>query len=77
METLRLGFIGAGFIAKFHAIALKMVRGIELVGLYKRSGSDALAAFAKENGLGDCRVYADVAELCKNCDAVAVLSETK
>jgi len=74
METLKLGFIGAGFIAKFHAIALKMVRGVELVGLYKRSGSDALAAFAKENGLGDCRVYADVAQLCKNCDAVAVLA---
>jgi predicted dehydrogenase len=74
METLRLGFIGAGFIAKFHAIALKMVRGIELVGLYKRSGSDALAAFAKENGLGDCRVYTDVAQLCRNCDAVAVLA---
>ena len=40
MERLKLGFIGAGFVAKFHALALKMVRGIDLVGITKRSTSD-------------------------------------
>jgi predicted dehydrogenase len=74
MQVLKLGFIGAGFIANFHATALKMVRGIELAGAYSLKGAEELAASAKENGLGDCKVYPNVAELCKNCDAVAVLA---
>lgn len=74
METLKIGFIGAGFIAKFHAIALKLVRDAELVGVYALKGAQELAAFAKENGLGDCKVYANVAEVCNNCDAVAILA---
>jgi predicted dehydrogenase len=74
METLKLGFIGAKFVAHFHATALKMVRGAELAGVYALEGSEQLAKFAKENGLGDCKVYPNVAELCKNCDAVAVFA---
>ena len=74
MQTLKLGFIGAGFIAKFHAIALTQVRGIELAGIYSLAGAEELAGFAKENGLGDCKVYSTVAELCNNCDAVAIVA---
>jgi len=74
METLKLGFIGAGFVANFHATALKQVRGVELVGVYALKWAEELAKFAKANGLGDCKVYPNVAELCKNCDAVAVFA---
>ena len=74
MQTLKLGFIGAGFIAKFHAIALTQVRGVELAGIYSLAGAEELAGFAKENGLGDCKVYSTVAELCNNCDAVAIVA---
>lgn len=74
MQTLKLGFIGAGFVAKFHAIALTQVRGIELAGIYKRGGAEEVAGFAKENGLGDCKIYSTVAELCNNCDVVAILA---
>ena len=74
MESLRLGFIGAGFIARFQAEALKLVRGADLVGVHALKGAEELAAFAKENGLGDCVVHPNVAELCKNCDAVAVFA---
>ena len=74
METLKLGFIGAGFVANFHATALKQVRGADLVGIYALKGAEELAKSATANGLGDCRVYPNVAELCKNCDAVAVLA---
>lgn len=35
MQALKLGFIGAGFVANFHAAALKMIRGIELSGGWK------------------------------------------
>ena len=74
MQILKLGFIGAGFIAKFHAIALTQVRGVELAGIYSLAGAEELAGFAKENGLGDCKVYSTVAELCNNCDAVAIVA---
>jgi predicted dehydrogenase len=74
METLRIGFIGAGFIAKFQSLALTMVRSTELIGIYSLKGAEKLAAYAKKNGLGDCKVYKNVAELCKNCDAVAIFA---
>jgi len=74
MQRLKVGFIGAGFVANFHATALKMVRGIELAGVYSLDRAEELAATAKENELGDCKVYPSVAELCKNCEVVAVLA---
>lgn len=42
MQTLKLGFIGAGFVANFHAAALKMVRGIELSGAYSLKDAEVL-----------------------------------
>jgi predicted dehydrogenase len=76
MQRLKVGFIGAGFVANFHATALKMVRGIELAGIYSHTlnRAEKLAATAKENELGDCKVYPSIAELCKNCEVVAVLA---
>ena len=74
MGTLKLGFIGAGFIAKFQATALKMVRGVELAGVYALKGAEELSAFSRETGVGECAVYPNVAELCKNSDAVAVFA---
>jgi predicted dehydrogenase len=74
METLKLGFIGAGFIGNFQATAMKQVRGLELVGVYALKWAEKLAEFAKSNALGDCKVYPNVAELCKNCDVVAVFA---
>jgi predicted dehydrogenase len=74
MQTLKLGFIGAGFIGNFQATAMKQVRGLELVGVYALKWAEKLAKFAKSNALGDCKVYPNVAELCKNCDVVAVFA---
>jgi len=74
METLKLGFIGAGFVANFHATALKMVRGAELAGVYSLKGTKELSAFAKQNALGECKIYTSVNELCKNCDVVGVFA---
>ena len=74
MAAFKLGFIGAGFIAKFQATALREVRNVDLVGVHALKGAEELAAFTKESGLGDCKVYPSVAELCNNCDAVAVFA---
>ena len=73
-ETLRLGFVGAGFIARFHTIALQMVRDTQLVGVYSPRRGSELAAFAEERGVGECRAYSSVRELCSNCDVVAILT---
>lgn len=74
MESLKVGFIGAGFIAKFQATAMKLVRGMDLTGVYALKGAEALAGYAKKNGLGDCTVYSSVGELCKHVDAVSILA---
>jgi len=74
MANFKLGFVGAGFISRFQATALQGVRGVDLAGVYALQGSEALAAFAKDSGVGDCQVYASVGELCQNVDAVAIFA---
>lgn len=72
MKSLRVGFIGAGFISKFQARAVQLVRGTDLVGVYALKGSEEFAEEVCKNHIGDCKVYDSVAELCKHCDAVAL-----
>ncbi len=74
MGNFKLGFIGAGFIAKFQARAVKQIRGIDLAGVCALKGAEELAADANANGIGPCTVYGSVAELCKNVDAVAIFA---
>lgn len=74
METLRVGFIGAGFVANFHAVALKYIRGVEISGIYSLAGAEELSSFVRENGVGEGKVCSTIGELCEACDAVAVLA---
>jgi predicted dehydrogenase len=74
MQPVRLGFIGAGFIARFHAVALKQVRGVELAGVTSPNRAAEFAELARKMGLGDCKAYKTVAELCRNCDVVCILA---
>lgn len=74
MSNFRFGFIGAGFIAKFQASALRFVRGVDLGGVYALKGAEELAAYAKREGLGDCKVAGSIKELCESVDAVAILA---
>ncbi len=74
MESLRIGFIGSGFIAYFMAEAMKQVRHLDLTAVYRRGGAEELAKFAKNNALGECEVYDTIEEVCNNCDVVAVLA---
>ncbi len=73
-EVLKLGMIGAGFVANFHARALRQVRNMELAGVMSvdRPLSEALAKSARETGIGNCQVYETVSELVKNVDAIAI-----
>ncbi len=75
-ETLKLGMIGAGFVANFHALSLKQVRSIELAGVMSVDNllSEKLAKSARENGIGKCVVYDTVSDLANNVDAIAIFA---
>jgi predicted dehydrogenase len=69
---MKLGFIGAGFIARFQAVAIHQVRGLEVAGILKRGGSEALAQFCRSNQLGEAKLYGSIAELAQNVDVLAL-----
>jgi len=69
---MRLGFVGAGFVARFQAVAVLQVRGLEIAGIVRRRGAEALAAFCRENGLGEAKLYDSAAELAKHVDVIAI-----
>ena len=55
MQTLKLGMVGAGFVANFHARALMQVRSMEIAGITSRTAARAqeLSAIVRANGLGE------------------------
>jgi len=73
-QILKLGIIGAGFVARFHARALTQVRGAEIAGITSRTREKAeqLSVMVRENGLGEGTVYAGIAEMADQVDALAV-----
>ena len=72
MQTLKLGLIGAGFVAHFHARALTQVRGVEIAGITALARAQDLSDFVRSNGLGAGVVYPDVAEMANHVDAIAI-----
>jgi len=72
METLKLGMVGAGFVARFQARAMMQVRGMELSGVVALEGAKELQAFAKENNLGPCTIYKTVTEMAKRVDVISI-----
>ncbi len=73
-SSLKYGFVGAGFVAKFHLQAIAQVRGIELAGVTALAGAPELAAMARAYGVGEPVVYGSVAEMADNVDVVAVFA---
>jgi predicted dehydrogenase len=74
METLRYGLVGSGFVSQFHLRALESVRGVEVAGLTSRTPPHALAASARERGLGEARVFNSVREMVPEVDVVAIFN---
>ena len=73
-EPLRYGIVGAGFVTGFHLRALESVRGVEVAGITSRTPPDAVAASARERGLGECRVFGSVREIASEVDVVAIFN---
>lgn len=71
-STIRVGLIGAGYIASWHADALRATDGVEITAVCDPSEA---ASKALADGLG-LRVFSDVADLidARVCDAVHILT---
>jgi len=72
VETLKLGMIGSGFVATFHAKALKQVRCAEIAGITGGRGAEELSRMVKADGLGAGVVYPDIAAMAGHVDAIAI-----
>jgi len=77
-KTLRIGFVGSGFIAHFHLKAMLGVRNVEVTGVFSRSGANRrrFADAVAELGLGDCRSHDSLESLfrAEDVDAIWILS---
>jgi predicted dehydrogenase len=71
---LRIGFVGSGFIAKFHLKAFESVRNAAVTGIYSPTAKhrDALAAEANRLELGPCRAHASLESLLAADDVDAI-----
>ena len=74
MRRLTVGFVGAGFIARFQLAAMAQVRGLDLVGVTARAGAAELAALARRLGVGEPVVYESVAEMAEHVEVVAIFA---
>jgi len=71
---LKIGYVGAGFVARFQLAALKQVRGVELAGVTALQGAPELAAMARSAGAGDPVVYRSISEMARHVDCVAIFA---
>ncbi len=62
--SVGFGIIGTGMIARFHAAAIKEIRGAKLVGCFN-STQEKAAKFAEANG---CKAYQSLDEMLSNTD---------
>ena len=71
-SKLKVGIVGAGFIARFQALAMKQIRGLEVTGVTALEGAPALATLAKECGLGEPKVYKNITEMAPHVECIAI-----
>lgn len=64
-QPLGVGFIGSGFITRFHIRAWQAVRGADVRGVWSptRQRAEEAAALARSLGVGEARVYGSIAEM--------------
>jgi predicted dehydrogenase len=58
-NALGIGFIGSGFVTRFHIQSFVAVRDADVRGVWSpnRAHADAAAALARERGVGDARAF--------------------
>ena len=70
MTPLRIGFIGSGFIARFHLKALVGVRNVEVAGVYSPTAArrEAFAEEVRRLELGECKAHDTLQSLLADPD---------
>jgi len=71
---LKIGMIGAGFVAGFHERALCAVRNVDFAGVHAIKGAEELAQQARRDRLGDTQVYESIGDLVKAVDVVCLFA---
>lgn len=78
MPSLGIGFVGAGFMNRFHVQSLIGVRDCHVAGVFSptRANAEALAAQAKALGVGEAAIHASITDLVAdpNVDALWIAS---
>lgn len=74
MKALRYGIVGGGFISAFQLRALRQVRGVEVAGLVSRRPPETLAAYVREHGLGEGRIFGSIKEMAPHVDVIALFA---
>ena len=78
LDTLRVGLVGSGFIARFHLQAMLGVRNVRVAGVFSPTAEhrEACAAEANAKDLGPCRAFASLAEMIGSgeVDAIWILA---
>ena len=74
MRRLGIGFIGGGFITRFHIQSLIGVRDCDVIGVMSktRSSAEDSCALARELRVGDAEVYNSVTDMISNPDIHAL-----
>lgn len=75
MRALRVGFVGGGFIARFHLRSLVAVRDVCVAGVASPSGAGEFIELAAELGVAaedGVRVYGGAEELAASCEIDAI-----
>ncbi len=73
-SPLRIGFVGSGFVARFHAQAFASVRNAEITAITSRNPKSAeeLVQLCQALGIGSPRVFGDVREMVRSGEVDAV-----
>ncbi|MGD2122631.1 MAG: Gfo/Idh/MocA family oxidoreductase [Gemmatimonadota bacterium] len=73
-KRLGIGFVGGGFVGKFHIRSLVGVRDADVIGLVGRDDDSAeeAAGLARSLGVGDARAFDSITEMVSNPDVDAV-----
>jgi len=77
-RTLGIGFVGAGFMNRFHVASLVGVRDCEVAGVFSptRANAELLAATARKLGVGETRVHGSISDLVADADVDALWIST-
>src|SRR5262245_60262713 len=64
-KRLGVGFIGSGFITRFHLQSFQAVRDADVLGLWSPNAANAAATaeYARSLGIGPTRAYASITEM--------------